>query len=125
MLISFESILTWVWHDIFEVIPDENLYNVTYYKVVKKKYCQSYTYMLFELENKLLNCNQSSFTQADSRINKLVNICTKILCQIDNDDEVLTVFLDLTKIFHKNLVYKLRYKLKKIGITGNSCSKRK
>ncbi len=53
----------------------------------------------FLKENKLLNRNQSGFTAGDSTINQLINICNKIHCQLDNDDEVLTVFLDMTKAF--------------------------
>ncbi len=51
----------------------------------------------FPKENKLINCNQSGFTPGDSTINQLINICNKIHCQLDNDDEVLTVFFFIYK----------------------------
>ncbi len=73
----------------------------------------------FLKEDKLLNRNQSGFTPGDSTINQLINICNKLQCQLDNDDDVLTVFLDLTKAFDKVWHKGLLYKLKKIRITGN------
>ncbi len=62
--------------------------------------------------NGLLKTNQSGFTPGDSTINKLINICNIIHWQLDNDDEILAVFLDLSKAFdkvwHKDLLYKLK-----------------
>ncbi len=57
-------------------------------KVLKKYFSTIYTFLK---GNKLLNHNQSGFTPGDSTINQLINICNKIHCQLDNDDEVLTV----------------------------------
>ncbi len=61
--------------------------------------------------NGLLKINQSGFTPGDNTINQLINICNKIHCQLDNDDEILTVFLDQSKVFdkvwHKDLLCKL------------------
>jgi hypothetical protein len=68
--------------------------------------------------NGLLNKNQSGFIPGDSTINQLINICNKIYCQLDNDDEILAVFLDLSKAFDKVWHKGLLYKLKRIGITG-------
>jgi hypothetical protein len=68
--------------------------------------------------NGLLNPNQSGFIPGDSTINQLINICNKIYCQLDNDDEILAVFLDLSKAFDKVWHKGLLHKLKKIGITG-------
>ncbi len=51
----------------------------------------------FLKENKLFNCNQLGFTTVNSTINQLITICYKIHCQLDNDDEVLTGFLNLIK----------------------------
>ncbi len=86
-------------------------------KVLKKiLFNHIYTFLK---ENKVLNRNQSCFTPGDSTINQLINIYNKIHCQLDNDDDVLTVFLDLTKAFDKVWHKVLLYKLKKIGITGN------
>ena len=73
----------------------------------------------FLKKNKLLNRNQSGFTPGDGTINQLINICNKIYSQFDNSDEVLAVFLDLSKAFDKVWHKGLIYKLKKIGITGN------
>ncbi len=65
--------------------------------------------------NGLLKTNQSGFTPVDSTINQLINICNKIHCQLDNDDEILAVFLDLSKAFDKVWHKGLLYKLKKIA----------
>ncbi len=73
----------------------------------------------FLKRNKLLNRNQSGFTPGDGTINQLINICNKIHCQLDNGDEVLAVFLDLSKAFDKVWHQGLIYKLEKIGIDGN------
>lgn len=73
----------------------------------------------FLKQNKLLNRNQSGFTPGDGTINQLINICNKIYSQFDKSDEVLAVFLDLSKAFDKVWHKGLIYKLKKIGITGN------
>ncbi len=86
-------------------------------KILKKNlFNHIYTFLK---ENKLLNRNQSGFTPGDNTINQLINICNKIHCQLDNDDEVLTVVLDLTKAFDKVWHEGLLYIVKKIGITGN------
>ncbi len=68
--------------------------------------------------NGLLKTNQSGFTPGDSIINQLINICNKIHCQLDNDDEILAVFLDISKAFNKVWHKGLLYKLKQIGISG-------
>ncbi len=62
--------------------------------------------------NGLLKTNQSGFTPGDSTINQLIKICNKIHCKLENDDEILAVFLDLSKsldkVWHKDLLYKLK-----------------
>ncbi len=62
--------------------------------------------------NSLLKKNQSGFTPGDSTINQMINICNKIHSQLDNDDEILALFLDLSKAFdkvwHKGLLYNLK-----------------
>ncbi len=68
--------------------------------------------------NGLLKTNQSGFTSGDSTINQLINICNKIHCQLDNDDEILAVFLDLSKAFDKVWLKCLLYKQKKSGTSG-------
>ncbi len=62
----------------------------------------------------MLKTNQSRFTP----INQLIKICNKSHCQLDNDDEILAVFLDLSKAFDKEWHKGLLYKLKQIGISG-------
>ncbi len=61
--------------------------------------------------NGLLKINQSGFTPGNNTINQLINICNIIHYQLDNDDEILAVFVDLSKAFgkvwHKGLLYKL------------------
>ncbi len=61
--------------------------------------------------NGLLKTNQSRFTPGDNTINQQINICNKIHCQLDNNDQILAIFLDLSKAFdkvwHKSLSYKL------------------
>ncbi len=70
--------------------------------------------------NGLLKTNQCGFTPGDSTINQLINICNNIHYQLDNDDEILAVFLDLSKAFNKVWHTGLLYKLKKIESLVNS-----
>ncbi len=45
--------------------------------------------------------DQSGFNQGDSTINQLLAICNNLYKNIDCGNEILTVFLDLTKVFDK------------------------
>lgn len=72
----------------------------------------------FLKDNGLLNSKQSGFTPGDGTINQLIKICNDIHSQLDNDNEILAVFLDLTKAFDKVWHKGLLYKLKGIGING-------
>ncbi len=68
----------------------------------------------------LINEHQSGFTQGDSTINQLIAICNKLYKNIDYGNEILAVFLDLTKAFdkvwHKGLLKNVG--LKEIYING-------
>ncbi len=59
----------------------------------------------------MINEHQSGFTQGDSTINQLIAICNKLYKNNDCGNEILAVFLDLTKAFdkvwHKGLLYKI------------------
>ena len=61
--------------------------------------------------NGLLSEYQSGFTPGDSTINQLIHINNKILHSLDNFEDVIGCFLDLTRAFdtvwHKGLLYKL------------------
>ena len=75
-----------------------------------------YTYLK---ANNLINRHQSGFTPGDSTINQLIAICNNIHKSLDVNDEVLAVFLDLSKAFDKVWHKGLLYKLELCGITGN------
>ncbi len=61
--------------------------------------------------NKLISEFQSGFTPGDSTINQLIHINDRILRSLDNFDDAIGCFLDLTRAFdtvwHKGLLYKL------------------
>ena len=67
----------------------------------------------FQLEERLLNCNQSGFRLSDSCINQLLAITHEIFQAFDRNPpvEVRPVFLDISKAFdkvwHEGLLYKL------------------
>ena len=72
----------------------------------------------FLKRNNLINKSQSGFIPGDSTVNQLLAICDKLYKCVDDGDEMISVFLDLTKAFdrvwHKGLIYKLE----NIGICG-------
>ena len=70
-------------------------------------------------KNKLIHIRQSGFTHGDSTVNQLIAICNLIHCNLDNGDEILSVFLDLTKAFDKVWHKGLLYKIRRCGINGN------
>lgn len=74
---------------------------------------------LFLKKNKLLNPNQSGFIPKDSTINQLLHLCHKIHQSMDTDDEIIAIFLDLSKAFDKVWHKGLLYKVHRIGISGN------
>ena len=67
----------------------------------------------------ILSKNQSGFIQGDSTINQLISICNLLYKGLDNGDEFIGVFLDLTKAFDKVWHTGLIFKIKKYGIKGN------
>jgi len=69
--------------------------------------------------NSIINTHQSGFIPGDSTVNQLIAICHKLCCHLDGDDDVIGVFLDLTKAFDKVWHQGLLHKLQKIGITGS------
>ena len=52
-------------------------------------------------ENKLITKHQSRFTLGDSTINQLISIGDNIYKKIWTKNDVLAIFLDFTKVFHK------------------------
>jgi hypothetical protein len=73
----------------------------------------------FLISNKLLVPNQSGFIHGDNTVNQLMSICNNISLHFENGEEVVGVFLDLTKAFDKVWHEGLKYKLQKIGISGH------
>ncbi len=61
--------------------------------------------------NGIISEFQSGFTPGDSTINQLIHITDRILKSLDNFEDCLSCFLDLTRAFdtvwHKGLLYKL------------------
>ena len=76
----------------------------------------------FLRDNNLIRKNQSGFTPGDSTINQLIMICNNLYKCVDNGDEMVGIFLDLTKAFDKVWHKGLLYKVERIGIGGNLLS---
>ena len=74
----------------------------------------------FLLEERLLNPNQSGFRPSDSCINQLLAITHEIFETFDCNStlEVRSVFLDISKAFHKVWHEGLLFQLKPMGISG-------
>ncbi len=72
----------------------------------------------FLKENKLIDKRQSGFIPGDSTINQLIAICNNLYKCTDIGNEMIGVFLDLTKAFDKVWHDGLLYKLQKIGVGG-------
>ena len=53
------------------------------------------------LDNNLITPKQSGFRPGDSRINQLLSITHDIFTSFDNALDVIGVFLDISKAFHK------------------------
>ena len=68
--------------------------------------------------NGLISQNQSGFTPGDGTINQLIAICNTLYKCIDDGDEMIAVFLDLSKAFDKVWHAGLLYKLQVMGING-------
>ena len=76
----------------------------------------------FFTENNLISLNQSGFKPGDSCVNQLLSITHQIFKSPDNDHEVRSVFLHMSKAFDKVCHKGLILKLKQNGISGNLLS---
>ena len=68
--------------------------------------------------NRLLSPHQSGFIQGDSTINQLMTICHNISKHLDQGEEVIGTFLDMTKAFDRVWHRGLLVKLNAVGIRG-------
>jgi len=68
--------------------------------------------------NSLINKHQSGFIPGDSTVNQLITICHKLHYHMDIKEDVIAIFLDLTKAFDRVWHGGLLYKLEEIGVTG-------
>ena len=73
----------------------------------------------FFIENKLISSDQSGFKPGDSCINQLLSITHEIYESFDVGLEARSVFLDISKAFHKVWHDGIIYKLTQDGISGN------
>jgi hypothetical protein len=76
---------------------------------------QTYKYLK---TNQLLNINNSGFQENDSAVLRLLSLTDMIYQGMDNEDEVLLIFLDISKAFDRVWHEGLIYKLKQAGIDG-------
>ncbi len=72
----------------------------------------------FLRHNRLVKRNQSGFTPGDSTINQLIAMCNELYQCVDEGDEMVAVFLDLSKAFDKVWHKGLLYKIEHIGVCG-------
>ena len=75
--------------------------------------------LFFFLANNLLAPNQSGFKLGYSCINQLISITYEIYSYFDDGFEVRSVFLDISKAFHKVWHEGIIYKLKQKGISDH------
>jgi hypothetical protein len=75
------------------------------------------TYNYFR-SNHLLNIHNSGFQRDDSAILRLLSLTDSIYQGLDNQDEILLVFLDVSKAFDRVWHEGLLYKLEQAGIHG-------
>ena len=68
--------------------------------------------------NDLLTWRNSGFKVMDSTVNQLINIVHNIYCLLDNNHDVLMIFLDVAKAFDKVFHKGLLHKLECMGIDG-------
>jgi hypothetical protein len=69
--------------------------------------------------NNILIPNQSGFIPGDSTANQLLTVCHNLARHLDCGDEVVAVFLDLTKAFDRVWHDGLLRKLQSVGIRGH------
>jgi hypothetical protein len=70
------------------------------------------------LENNLIYETQSGFMSNDSTCDQLIKISNDILELFEKGNEVMTVFMDISKAFDKVLFRGLLVKLENNGISG-------
>ena len=77
--------------------------------------------MKYNDENELLNPNQSGFRPFDSCVNQILSINHKFFSNFDCDPpkDIRAVFLDISKVFDKNWLPGLIFKIKSFGISGD------
>ena len=77
--------------------------------------------MKYNDENELLNPNQSGFRPFDSCVNQILSISHKFFSNFDCDSpkDIRAVFLDISKVFDKNWLPGLIFKIKSFGISGD------
>ena len=73
----------------------------------------------FLIENDLIFQHQASFKPGDSCINQLLSISHEIYQSFDEGFDASSVFLDISKAFHKVCHDGLVLKLKQNGISGD------
>ena len=118
---------SWKLANVIPLFKKDDPMNCTNYRPVSLLCCISKVFerVLFNhifnflKVNKLLNPNQSGFIPSDSTINQLLHLCHKLYQSMDIDDDIVAIFLDLSKAFdkvwHKGLIFKLH----RTGIRGN------
>jgi hypothetical protein len=74
------------------------------------------------LEHHIITEHQSGFQPKDSTVNQLVYIYNTIISNLDIDKDIRFIFCDISKAFDRVWHTGLLYKLRKIGIDGNSLS---
>ena len=75
--------------------------------------------LVFLLANNLLAPKQSGFKPGDSCINQLLSISHKIYSSSDDEFEVRSVFLGISKAFDKVWHERIIFKLKQNGISND------
>ena len=66
-------------------------------------------------DNELISKNQSGFRPGDSTIYQLISITSNIYESFEKYDETRALVLDISKVWHEGLLYKLKCN----GISGN------
>ncbi len=110
---------SWKIANIVPIHKKGSVHNFTMYRPVSLLPCISKVFekLIFKevylhlRRNGIISEYQSGFTPGDSTINQLIHISDRILKSLDNFEDCLGCFLDLTRAFdtvwHKGLLYKL------------------